>query len=61
VSDTGVIMLEKGVLPGSPVLPFGLYTILPPPILYGVWHKKRGGGGGGAFIEQWTCNGITIG
>jgi len=38
----------------------GLYTILPSPILYGVWHNK-GGGGGGAFIAQWTCNGFAIG
>jgi len=28
-------------------LALGLYTILPLPILYGVWHTKGGGGGGG--------------
>ena len=26
--------------------PFGFYTILPLPILYGVWHIKGGSGGG---------------
>jgi len=40
--------------------PLGLYTILPSPILYGVWHKK-GGSVGGAYIAQWSCNSIPIG
>jgi len=33
-------------------LQLGLYTILPPPILYGVWHKKGGGGGGGPILRN---------
>ena len=41
-------------------LELGLYTILPSPILYGVWHTK-GGLGGGAYIAQWSCNRIAIG
>jgi len=39
---------------------FGLYTILPSPMLYGVWHTK-GGSVGGAYIAQWACNSIAIG
>jgi len=31
---------------------FGLYTILPSPILHGLWHKGGGGGGGGAYLAQ---------
>ena len=27
-------------------LEVGLYTILPPPIVYGVWHEKGGSVGG---------------
>jgi len=34
----------------------GFYTILPSPILYGVWHK-----GGGRYIAQWSCNRIATG
>jgi len=30
---------------GRPLSMFGLYTILPLPILYGVWHKQEGSGG----------------
>jgi len=42
-----------------PARPLGLYTILPSPILYGVWHKK-GGVGGGGYIAQWSCNSAAI-
>jgi len=38
----------------------GLYTILPLPILYTVWHTK-GGVGRGAYITQGSCNSIAIG
>jgi len=39
----GSVALERGsVSEGSTV---GLYTILPLPILYGVWHRKGGAEG----------------
>ena len=39
----------------------GLYTILPSPILYGVWHTKGGSvGGGGGYGAQWPCNSFAI-
>ena len=40
--------------------PLGLYTILPSPIVYGVWHTE-GGVGGGAYIVRRSCNSIAIG
>jgi len=44
----------------------GIYTILPSPKVFAVWHKGGGGrggggGGGGAYIAQWSCNRIAIG
>ena len=30
----------------------GLYTILPLPILYGVWYTQGGGSGGASYIAQ---------
>ena len=36
-----------------------LYTILPSPILYGVWHLKEGSGGG-SYIAHQLCNSIAI-
>ena len=32
--------------PGPGMIQFSLYTILPSPILYGVWHKHGGPVGG---------------
>jgi len=37
----------------------GLYTILPIPILYSVWHTK-GGSGGGSYLAQQSCNSTAI-
>jgi len=37
----------------------GLYTILPFPILYAVWHTP-GVSGGGACIAQKSCNSIAM-
>jgi len=36
------------------------YTILPLPILYGVWVNPRGRGGGGSYSAQKPCNSIAI-
>jgi len=39
----------------------GLYTILPLPILYGVWCMAYArGGSGGSYIAQWSCNSIAL-
>jgi len=38
----------------------GLYTILPPPILYGVWHEK-GGSVGGVYCAMGVRVGFTGG
>ena len=38
----------------------GLHTILPLPMLYGVWHTQ-GGSVGGAYIAQLSCNSIATG
>jgi len=42
------------------LLGIGLYTILPSPIWYGVWHPKAGSVGG-TYIAKWACNSIAIG
>ena len=38
----------------------GLYTVLPSPIVYGVWHTEEGVGGR-VHIAQRSCNIIAIG
>jgi len=43
----------------APEVRFGRYTILPLPILYGVWHRI-GGGGGGSCIAHSSCNSYVI-
>jgi len=40
-------------------LHIGFYTILPSPIVYGVWHAE-GGRWGGTYIVQRACNSIAI-
>jgi len=51
-------MMRSDASQAAPEGEFGLNTILPSPILYGVWHKK--GGLWGAYIAQWPCISIAI-
>ena len=50
--DKLIITLKRSTLPQQLAIPwssllhFGLYTVLPSPILYSVWHTAWFGGGG---------------
>jgi len=41
-------------------LGFGVYTVLPLPILYGVWHTK-GGSGGGRTLRNRCARALQLG
>jgi len=39
---------------------FGLYTILPLPILYGAWRRTHGGSGGGLYVAHVHVSCVSI-